>query len=174
VALRRAHKDERRADHAGGARVVVIDDDAAACELLVRVLRAAPPGYQVERARDQIDLTERLMSSPPVAAIVVDVSAGGIGGGLKLLDAVRGSLDPVIASTPVVLVAPSASSAMFSWQAGVDELLVRPFHAKELVEAVGTAIARPADERPRYRRRQLDAAKAARAGGSGMSGLLRS
>jgi DNA-binding response OmpR family regulator len=162
---KRRDKREERDRKAGPARVVVVDDDPAACELIVRVLRAAPPQYEVERARDQIELTERLMSTPPVSAIVVDVSAGGIGGGLKLLDAVRGSLDPVIATTPVVLVAPSTSSAMFSWQAGVDELLVRPFHANDLVGAVGAAIARPTEERPKYRRTQLDAAKARTGGG---------
>ena len=142
-------------------RVLVVNDEPDACELLVRILRSAPARYEVDRAGDQISLTERLVSEPPVDCVVVDVTTGGIGGGLKLLDAVRNSLDPHIAALPVVLVAPSTSSAMFSWQAGVDELLVRPFHARELINAVGSAISRSTEERPKHRRRALDAAKTA-------------
>ena len=159
--LRRGRDDV----HGGGPRqprVLVVNDEPDACELLVRVLRSAPEGYEVDRAGDQLSLTERLVGEPPVSAVVVDVSTGGIGGGLKLLDAVRGSLDPHIANLPVVLVAPTQSAAMFSWQAGVDELLVRPFHAKDLLLAVAAAMARPDDERPRHRREQIEAAKTRR------------
>ena len=154
-----------RDDAHGGPRpprVLVVNDEPDAAELLVRVLRNAPEGYEVDRAGDQLSLTERLVADPPVDAVVVDVTSGGIGGGLKILDAVRGSLDPQIAGLPIVLVSPSQSSAMFSWQAGVDELLVRPFHAKDLLAAVSTAMARPEDERPRYRRQELEAAKSRR------------
>ena len=161
--LRRGREDEHAAP--GTQRVLVVNDEPDACELLVRILRAAPARYEVDRAGDQISLTERLVADPPVDCVVVDVTTGGIGGGLKLLDAVRNSLDPHIAALPVVLVAPSTSSAMFSWQAGVDELLVRPFHARDLVAAVGAAINRSEDERPRHRRRALDAAKIAPRGG---------
>ena len=143
-------------------RILVVNDEPDACELLVRVLRSAPERYEVERAGDQLTLTERLAADHSVDAVVVDVTSGGIGGGLKVLDAVRGSLDPHIANLPVVLVAPSQSSAMFSWQAGVDELLVRPFHARDLLGAVATAMARADEERPKHRRQQLEAAKTRR------------
>jgi DNA-binding response OmpR family regulator len=143
-------------------RILVVNDEPDACELLVRVLRSAPEGYEVDRAGDQLTLTERLVADPSVDAVVVDVTSGGIGGGLKILDAVRGSLDPHIANLPVVLVAPSQSSAMFSWQAGVDELLVRPFHARDLLGAVTSAMARPDEERPKHRRQELESAKTRR------------
>ena len=153
----RRRKDEPEVER-GPACVLVVADDPGASELLVRLLRAAPHGWLVERARDQGEMADRLVDRP-ADAVVVDMTAGGIGGGLKVLDAVRGSHDPEIASLPVVLVSASAASAMFSWQAGVDELLVRPFHADDLVRAVGAALERPAEERPRYRRQQLDAAR---------------
>jgi DNA-binding response OmpR family regulator len=132
-----------------------VNDDPNALELLVRVLRSAPQGWSVEQARDQLALMDRLVDSR-IDVVVIDITAGGIGGGLKLLDGVRNSNDPELAATPVVLVSASASSAMFSWQAGVDELLVRPFHARDLVAAVAAAMERPAEERPRYRRQQLN------------------
>jgi DNA-binding response OmpR family regulator len=165
VLRRGGRPDEPHGDAPGAgrqARVVVVNDEPDVGELLVRILRAAPESYIVERAADQISLTDRLMADPPADAVVVDMSGGGIGAGLKILDTVRGSLDPAIASLPVVLVAPTASSAMFSWQAGVDELLVRPFHARELVAAVAGAMTRSQEERPKYRRRELDAAKSRR------------
>lgn len=157
MALRR-----RRADveaERGPAKVVVVNDDPGTAELLVRILRASGNEWEIERARDHMELADRLVEGC-ADAVVIDITGGGIGGGLKVLDNVRGSNDPVTAAVPVVLVSPSASSAMFSWQSGVDELLVRPFHAKELVTAVEAAMARPSEERPRHRRRQLDAARA--------------
>lgn len=154
--LRRAKPVEEPAP-AGPPLVVVVNDDPDACELLVRVLRRA--GNLVERAHGIEELGDVLTSGSPPDAIVLDVAAGGIGANLKLLDAVRGSSNPDTAAIPVILVAAAASSAMFSWQAGIDELLIRPFHADELVAAVASAVERPAEERPKHRRRQLDAAR---------------
>ena len=138
-------------------RVLVVSDEPDAAELLSRILGRVR--YEVERARDFTGLADRLADPPRLDCIVLDVSARGIGGNLQLLDAVRSFREPAIARTPVVLIAGTASSAMFSWQAGVDELLVRPFHADELATAVAAAIARPDDERPRHRRYLLDVAK---------------
>ena len=157
MALRR--RREEPAVERGPACVLVVADDPGASELLGRLLRASSHGFLVERARDQQEMADRFVDRT-IDAVVVDVTAGGIGGGLKVLDAIRGSHDAETAALPVVLVSASASSAMFSWQAGVDELLVRPFHATELIDAVAAALARPADERPRYRRQQLEAARA--------------
>jgi DNA-binding response OmpR family regulator len=135
----------------------VVNDEHEACELLVRILRGA--GNEAERARTFTEMADRLVQAPRLDCVVLDITAGGIGGNLKLLDAIRGFRDPVVAQTPVVLVTAASSSAMFSWQAGVDELVIRPFHADDLVKAVQAAVTRPADERARYRRQQLDAAR---------------
>jgi DNA-binding response OmpR family regulator len=166
VALRRSKRDEgpgggggSRASRGGPPRVLIVNDEPDACELLARLLVRA--GNEVERARTFTEMADRLVLQPRLDCLVLDISAGGIGGNLKLLDAVRGFHDEAVAATPVVLITHGRSSAMFSWQSGVDELLVRPFQADELVQAVSTAIARPADERPKHRRRQLDAARTA-------------
>ncbi len=159
MARRRAKREEAEADLGLGhiVRVLVVNDEPEAAELLLRVLSRS--GNEVERAHDFTSMADRLAHPPKLDCVVLDVAASGIGGNLKLLDGVRSFRDPAVAATPVVLVAGTASSAMFSWQAGVDELLVRPFHADDLVRAVQEAVARPADERPKHRRRQLDAAR---------------
>jgi DNA-binding response OmpR family regulator len=159
MALRRSKRagDEQAKGKDSSPTVLVVNDEHEACELLVRILRGA--GNEVERARTFTEMADRLVQSPRLDCVVLDIAAGGIGGNLKLLDAIRGFRDPVVSQTPVVLVTAASSSTMFSWQAGVDELVIRPFHADDLVKAVQGAVARPADERARYRRQQLDAAR---------------
>jgi DNA-binding response OmpR family regulator len=49
---------------------------------------------------------------------------------------------------------------MFSWQAGIDAFVVRPFHANELLAQVAEVLSRPDTDRARHRRRELDAASA--------------
>jgi hypothetical protein len=48
---------------------------------------------------------------------------------------------------------------MFSWQAGIDEFLPRPFHADQLITAVTEALGRPDSDRRHHRRRMLDASR---------------
>ncbi len=155
MALRRSKKaavDDGRIE--GPGRVLVVHDDPDGCELLVRILAVA--GHDVVRAHDFGEMSDRLLEPPTPQCVVLDVNTGGIGGNLKLLDAIRGHRDREIAGARVVLVATTASSAMFSWQAGIDEFLERPFHADELITAVADALGRPAAERRVYRRRMLD------------------
>jgi DNA-binding response OmpR family regulator len=139
--------------------VLVVHDEPDGCELLVRILRAS--GYQAERAHDFLEMTAVLGRAERFDCVVLDVGTGGIGGNLKLLDAIRNHGDPVLAGTRVVMISAGANSAMFSWQAGIDEFVARPFHARDLTQAVAEAIARPEEDRPRHRRRQLDAASSA-------------
>jgi DNA-binding response OmpR family regulator len=158
VARRRGRREDG-VDDAGSPNVLVVGDDPDAAELLVRLLTRA--GNEVDRARDLLELSDRLLVGRPVDCIVLDVVSGGLGGNLKLLDAVRNHREPAVATTPVVIIAPHATSAVFSWQAGVDELLVRPFEAAALCDAVTSAIARPLEARVRHRNEQAELAKTA-------------
>lgn len=156
MALRKAkNKATVAARREGPARVLVVHDDADGAELLVRILGVA--GHEVARAHDFDEMSDVLVTPPVPDCVVLDINAGGIGGNLKLLDAVRNHRDPEVAAARVVLVATNASSAMFSWQAGIDEFLPRPFHADDLLTAVSEALERPDDDRRHHRRRQLDA-----------------
>ena len=152
---RRRGKKAEEAVATGPPRVLVVNDEPDACELLNRILLAA--GYQVARAHDTLQMTAALTDRPH--AVILDVSAGGIGGNLKLLDTIRGQQDPALAATRVVLCATNASNAMFSWQAGIDAFVLRPFHADELLAELAQVLARGDDDRPMARRRALDAAK---------------
>jgi CheY-like chemotaxis protein len=158
MALRKAKKQEpsgRRVDEPG--RVLVVHDDPDGCELLVRILGVA--GHEVARAHDFMEMSDLLTGGDPPDCVLLDVNTGGIGGNLKLLDAIRNHGKPEVAATRVVLVATNASSALFSWQAGIDEFLPRPFHADDLITAVAEALARPEADRRHHRRRMLDASR---------------
>ena len=137
----------------GPGRVLVVHDEPEGCELLVRILGVA--GHQVARAHDFMEMSDHLQEQAP-DCVVLDINTGGIGGNLKLLDAIRNHRDADVAGARVVLVATNASSAMFSWQAGIDEFLPRPFHADDLITAVSEALARPDADRRHHRRRMLD------------------
>ena len=136
-------------------KVLVVNDDEGSCELLCRLLARA--GHAVERASNPEQALSILDVLRP-ACVVLDLSAGGIGRNLLLLDSIRSQRDTTLASTRVVLIAHQTSNRMFSWQAGTDAFLVRPFHASELTRAVADVLARPESERVRFRRREVAAA----------------
>jgi DNA-binding response OmpR family regulator len=158
--LRRATKSEHPGDAAGppaAARLLVVNDDDAACELVVRLLSRA--GHEVQRAHNGEQALGQL-SVGRIDCVVLDLATGGIGQNLKLLDTIRSSMTASVAGVRVVLVAQQTSNRMFSWQAGIDAFVVRPFHADELMAQVTEVLSRPDDERARHRRRELDAASA--------------
>jgi DNA-binding NtrC family response regulator len=156
VAIRhRKSKDTVEPVEIGPSSVLVVHDDPEGCELLVRIL--ATSGRPVRRAHDFDQMSDALQDRP--TCIVLDVSSGGIGGNLKLLDAVRHHLDPAVANARVVLIATGSSNAMFSWQAGIDGFLQRPFHADDLTSTVAEVVERPEEERKPHRRRMVEAAR---------------
>ena len=150
---REAEELDAGSDDARYASVLVVHEDADGCEVLARVLERGT-GLMVMRAHDPREMADALRNQP--TCVVLDVTAGGVGGNLKLLDAVRNHTDEVTAAARVILIAASSSNEMFSWQAGIDAFLKRPFHADELVATVQDAIARPDDERRAHRREMIE------------------
>jgi DNA-binding response OmpR family regulator len=140
----------------GPAEILVVNDDEAACELLCRLLANA--GHRVQRAHNGEQALGQL-NVGRVDCVVLDLASGGIGQNLKLLDAIRSAMANSISGVRVVLVA-QTSNRMFSWQAGIDAFVVRPFHANELLGQIADVLTRPDNERARHRRRELDAASA--------------
>lgn len=157
--LRRATKTETAsaAFESGPAHILVVNDDEGACELLSRLLVRG--GHRVQRAHNA-DQALAQLGVGRVDCVVLDLATGGIGANLKLLDTIRSSMSRELSSVRVVLVAQQTSNRMFSWQAGIDAFLVRPFHADELLAQVSEVLARPDADRARHRRRELDAASA--------------
>lgn len=154
----RAAREQPAPAPEGPARILVVNDNEGACELEYRLLANA--GHQVERASNAMQVASLLTLLRP-ACVVLDLAAGGIGRNLEILDAIRGQVDPALAATRVVLIAHQSSNRMFSWKAGTDAFLVRPFHADELTKSVAEVLARPELERMNVRRREVDAAMSA-------------
>jgi two-component system phosphate regulon response regulator PhoB len=157
--LRRATKTEHPKGDLppGPTEILVVNDDEAACELLCRLLANA--GHRVQRAHNSEQALGQL-SVGRVDCVVLDLATGGIGQNLKLLDTIRSAMAANVSAVRVVLVAQQTSNRMFSWQAGIDAFVVRPFHAAELLGQIAEVLGRPDNERARHRRRELDAASA--------------
>src|SRR3954454_12806681 len=158
--LRRATKADQPAGAAfekGPAHLLVVNDDDNACELLCRLLASA--GHRVQRALNADQALSQL-NLRGIDCVILDLTTGGIGQNLRLLDTIRQSMNPDVAKVRVVLVAQQTSNRMFSWQAEIDAFVVRPFHINELLTQVAEVLARPDTERARHRRRELDAASA--------------
>jgi DNA-binding NtrC family response regulator len=161
VALRNRRRDPGEEPVPPGAptlplSILVVHDDPDGCELLVRIVAAAD--IPVRRSHNVAQMARALDEQAPTA-VVLDVSDGGSGANLKALDAIRHHADPAVANTRVVLIAGSGASATFSWQAGIDGFLARPFHADDLVTTVTEVLARPEADRKPHRRRMVEAAR---------------
>ena len=132
--------------------VLVVNDEPDACELLVRMI--ATSGYRTLGATSESDATA-LMAYDLPRCVVLDLSAGGVGSSLKVLDHIRSHEDHRINTARVVLCAPTAKNRAFSFQSGADSFLVRPFHLDELTGQIADVLRRPHDERARHRRDEL-------------------
>ena len=137
---------ERRAP----ARILVVNDDEDAAELLVRILAQA--GYRSSGALSEREVMPSMYEQLP-RCVVLDL--GSVGTSLKVLDLIRGSDDRRIAQTRILLVAPNLHNRSFSFQSGADDFIVRPFHAGELLDLVAEVMERPEEERIRHRQAQL-------------------
>lgn len=131
------------------AQVLVVNDDHDGAELLVRLLDHA--GYRATAAYDDVDAMGKVHDLLP-RCVVLDMTRGGVGSSLKVLDSIRSHEDRRIHHTRVVLCAASAKNRSFSYQSGADAFLVRPFHIDDLLATVAEVLERPDDERAQHRR----------------------
>lgn len=134
--------------------VLVVTDDDGARELLVRFLAQA--GFDTDGARADTDTLVKMHEHLP-RCVVIDMSIGGVGSSLQILDQIRTHDDRRINTSRVVLCAPSPKNRTFSFQSGADAFVVRPFHINDLIAHIVDVIDRPQDQRARHRRDQLAA-----------------
>jgi DNA-binding response OmpR family regulator len=139
-------------DRRAAPQVLVVNDDTDACTLLVRILEAA--GFRAMGVHGQNEALGSIGALLP-RCVVLDMSSGGIGSSLKLLDQIRSHDDQKVSSSRAVLIAASTKNRSFSFQSGADAYLIRPFHADDLVRNVRDVVERPDEERARHRRDQL-------------------
>lgn len=153
MGLRRSRDDrwdgvERRAT----PTVLVVNDEPDAREVLVRLLR--PQGFRTVGAESP-DAAMSAIGTQLPRCVVVDMTGGGIGSSLRILDQIRSHDDRRISSARVVLCASSPRNRTFSFQSGADAFVVRPFHLDEVAASIRDVLARPQEERARHRRDQL-------------------
>jgi DNA-binding response OmpR family regulator len=137
----------------GPTRVLVVDDDTEACELVARIVESA--GWTATRCFAQEEALKKLDSGdPPFKAVIADFQRGGTSASLELLDAVRRNRE--FGEVPVLLLTRSETNRMFAWESGADAFLVRPFHADDLINEVYAVLTRSTDERDAWREEQLE------------------
>jgi DNA-binding response OmpR family regulator len=139
---------ERRAP----AVVLVVNDDPDACELLVRMVGTA--GHRGIGATTDTEARSQIASELP-RCVVLDMTSGGVGSSLKVLDLIRSNEDTRVSSARVVLCASSPKNRSFSFQSGADAFVVRPFHIDDLLREITDVLRRPNEERARHRRDEL-------------------
>jgi two-component system, OmpR family, response regulator len=132
--------------------VLVVNDDPAACEMLVRMV--GNRGYHAIGATSPDDATWRIANDLP-RCVVLDLDAGGIGTSLKVLDSIRSHDDHRVSTARVVLCAASPKNRSFSFQSGADAFVVRPFHLDELTSNIADVLERAHEDRARHRRDEL-------------------
>jgi two-component system, OmpR family, response regulator VanR len=141
-------------EKAGPTRILVVNDDPDACELIARIIESA--GWIAERCHAHSDALAALSEAKPAfKAVLVDFQAGGASAGLKLLDDIRRM--PAFTGMPVLLLTHNNANRLFAWQAGIDGFLVRPFHADQLINEVYAVLTRTLQERDAYREQRLSA-----------------
>jgi DNA-binding response OmpR family regulator len=153
MSLRRQKGDEwDGTDRRQPAAVLVVNDEHDACELLVRFLTHA--GFRATGAHNDYGAISLIHSELP-RCVVLDMTTGGVGSSLRILDQIRNHPDRRISSARVVLCASSPQNRSFSFQSGADAFVVRPFHLADLVDQINDVLERPHDERARHRRDEL-------------------
>lgn len=147
-------KTDKTPRYEGPPRLLIVDDNPDAARLLGKLFRRE--GFEVAEVNDhQVALVALANEPNPISAVVSSFSTAGTGASVKLLDAVRNHHDPRVNTARMVLVIETPRQRVFTWQSGADEILLRPYRAIELIQAVGRAIERADSERPVYRARMI-------------------
>lgn len=151
----RRRKTESTEPRNGPPRLLLVEDHEQAARLLNRLLLAE--GFAVAEVDDHASAVAAIEDpASDIAAVVISYSIAGTSACLKLLDAIRHAPEPRVAMQVAVVVLDSHRQHMFTWQSAADDVLVRPYAAEGLVDAVRGAVERPNDERAKYRARQLE------------------
>ncbi len=118
-------------------RIILADDNADLRTYIQRLLEE--PGYDVQALPDGDQALAAVRASKP-DLLITDVMMPGLDG-FGLLKAVRG--DPGLRDLPVVFLSARAGeeAKVEALDAGVDDYLVKPFSARELLARVSATIA---------------------------------
>ena len=132
-------------------KVLLVDDDASIRALLGFVLDEH--GFDVREAADGASALEELLVDVP-DCMVLDLMMPGIGG----TEVLRRRRDQQLATRTRVLVLTAKSDrkdAVWCWENGADEYLVKPVDPERLAREVELLLARSTSELRRRRERGL-------------------
>jgi len=151
--LKRSRTDDAR--HKRPVRVLVVDDDPDACELIARIVERHD--MEAVRAFNHGEaMTNLLGAINAFRAVIIDFSHGGPSASVALLEDIRSS--DAVTDLAVIILTRLDQNRVFAWQAGVDAFLVRPIHADELLAELDAALERTPDQRAAHRDAALEAA----------------
>jgi two-component system OmpR family response regulator len=158
--LRRFKTDDSSTASVGpeAVRVLVVDDHPDAGRLLGRILRRE--GYEVAESSDQqVAVASLVHETEPVGAIVASFTTSGTRASLRLLDSIRNHPDADVNQLRVLLVSDQPRQQIFCLQAGADAILLRPYHADDLLSEMAAMLSRAEADRVPYRHRMVDVLK---------------
>src|SRR5262245_6422615 len=155
--LRRSKTEAGKNDAAAAdasSSVLVINDDRDSCELIARLIEAS--GWRAQRCYDA-DEAQKTLERPKAgfSAIVIDLGAG-VEAGVVVLEAARRQPAPR-GTVPVLVLSSRSDDEPAAWQGGADAVLIRPFHANDLLHELQSVLARSSEEREAIRADKISA-----------------
>ena len=117
-------------------RVLVVDDEASICELLVKTLALADPPYDVDSAPDGTSALDR-MRAFSYDLLIADLKMPGMDGLTLIRQAKR-----IKADLPVIIITgfSTESSAIEAVNLGVAGYLTKPFRVPQVLAAAAKAL----------------------------------
>ncbi|HEX7442594.1 MAG TPA: response regulator [Acidimicrobiales bacterium] len=135
----------------GAISVLIVNDDADACELLSRVIEhTGTVAYRSNGGEEA--LTELDDHGGSIAGVVLDFSSG-TATSLSVLEEIRHHHG--VGHPAVMIIATTDANRTLAFDTGVDEFLTRPFHVNEFTSAVGAMLARSPEEREAHRQHEI-------------------
>lgn len=127
---------------------LIVSDSPNSCELLGRLIESA--GWQAQRCHDTAEAS-RLLSQPgsEFAGVIIDLN-DGVTAGLPILDVTRQQAG-ARGTIPIVGLSALPDDEALGWRAGLDAVLIRPFHANAFIDELRTVSTRTAEQRATYR-----------------------
>ncbi len=126
----------------GASKVIlIVDDEPAIVEVVLRVLEPAFPGWRIETASDGVEAGMKLLRFTP-ALLVLDLMLPGIDG-FEVCRLVRS--DPQLRNTAILCITGYRHPGVYDQaiEAGADECLFKPLDSKALRQKAQELVARP-------------------------------
>lgn len=115
--------------------ILIASPDESVREVLARLVETA--GHEAVRLDPAVDVPDAVVATI-AAGLVLDLG----GSNQSVLEAVRRRTEATAANVRIIVIGSGPAGGRLALQAGADGFLVRPFHARELQDALSDALAR--------------------------------